>query len=116
MKKPTVHEFQRTLQAARERVLRTVVRTDEELATLEAHPAGALSEDVTTATAMAILSRLEGRERHELDEIAAAQARLESGVFGVCERCGKAIPLARLRALPITRSCLACEAARETAR
>jgi RNA polymerase-binding transcription factor DksA len=71
---------------------------------------------VSTATAMAILSRLEGRERHELDEIAAAQARLESGVFGVCERCGKAIPLARLRALPITRSCLACEAARETAR
>ena len=90
--------------------------TDEELATLETHPAGALSEDVATDTATTILSRLEGQERHELDELDAAQARLESGAFGVCQRCGKAIPLARLRAVPITRYCLACEAARETAR
>jgi DnaK suppressor protein len=116
MKETIVQEFQRRLRAARARLLGTVTTTDEELATLEAHPAGALSEDVMTEAATAILSRLEGRERHELDEIDAAQARLESGVFGVCERCGKPIPLERLRALPATRHCIACEGGHEAAR
>ena len=116
MKETTVHEFQRRLRAARASLLGTVATTDEELATLEAHPAGALSEDVMTETATAILSRLEGRERHELDEINAAQARLESGVFGVCETCARPIPLARLRAVPVTRHCTACEAGHETTR
>jgi RNA polymerase-binding protein DksA len=116
MNETTLHEFRQRLQAARERLLGTVTTTDEELATLEAHPAGALSEDVMPATATDILSRLEGRERHELDEIDAARARLEAGVFGVCEECAKAIPLVRLRALPATRCCAACEATRERGR
>ncbi len=113
MNTTTVEEFRQTLRAARQRLFGTVAATDEELATLEAHQAGAPTEDVATTAATTILSRLEGRERQELDEIDAAQARLESGVFGVCERCRKPIPLARLRALPTTRYCRPCEAAQE---
>jgi RNA polymerase-binding transcription factor DksA len=30
------------------------------------------------------------------------------GTYGTCERCGRAIGLGRLRALPWTRVCLAC--------
>jgi DnaK suppressor protein len=86
-----------------------VARTDEELATLEAHQPGAPMEDVATALATQILSRLEGRERHDLDEIDAAQARLEAGTFGVCEGCRQPIPLARLRAMPTARSCVGCQ-------
>jgi RNA polymerase-binding transcription factor DksA len=90
-------------------LLRTVARTDAELATLEAHQPGAFNEDVPRDAAAAVLSRLEGQERHALDEIEAAQARLEAGTFGVCERCHRPIPLARLRALPIARYCLTCQ-------
>ena len=60
-----------------------------------------------------LLERLEGRERHELDEIEAAQGRLEAGRFGACERCCEAIALARLRAVPFTRHCRACQAGEE---
>ena len=111
MRGTSIHEFQRRLTAERTRLLRMVARTDDELASLESHQAGELGD--ITAMAATILTRLEGRERHELDEIRAAQARLEAGVFGACEHCGTAIPLARLRALPVARHCLTCEAARE---
>jgi RNA polymerase-binding protein DksA len=111
--KPRTHtivkEFERRLRQARREVWRTVVRTDNELATLEAHQAGAPTEDASTVTAAGVLSRLDGVERRLLDEIDGAQARLAAGTFGVCERCGKSIPLARLRAVPSARLCVACE-------
>jgi RNA polymerase-binding protein DksA len=102
-------EFRGRLREARQALLRTVTTTDEELWTLEAPVAGAAGQEPPTDVAAAILSRLEGRERHLLDEIDAARGRLESGAFGVCERCGGAIALARLRALPTARSCIACQ-------
>jgi DnaK suppressor protein len=60
-----------------------------------------------------LLERLAGDEKRELDEIDAAQARLEAVGFGVCERCRDAIPIERLRAIPFTRHCLACQAGEE---
>jgi RNA polymerase-binding transcription factor DksA len=56
-----------------------------------------------------LLSRLEGRDRHALDAIDAAQARLAAGTYGTCERCVRPIPLERLRATPTTRFCVACQ-------
>jgi RNA polymerase-binding protein DksA len=108
-----IKEFERMLRDARRHVWRTVARTDQELATLEAHQAGAPSEDAATATVAGVLSRLDGAERQLLDEIGAAQARLATGTFGACERCGKSIPLARLRAMPTARLCVLCERAAE---
>ena len=109
----TAVEFRRRLAEARSRLLCTVARTDDELTTLEVHQAGALTEDAARDTMAGLLERLEGRERHELDEIEVAQARLESGRFGVCERCGQAIPRARLRAVPFTRYCRPCQTGEE---
>jgi DnaK suppressor protein len=107
-------EFERRLREARREVWRTVAGTQEELATLE-HPAGASTEDAGTAAAAGVLDRLDAAERRLLDEIDAAQARLAAGTFGVCARCGKSIPLTRLRALPAARLCVVCERAAERA-
>jgi len=41
-------------------------------------------------------------------EIADAFRRLESGAYGVCERCGKEIPLNRLTVEPFARYCVPC--------
>jgi len=110
-----VEEFERRLRKARREVWRTVVQTDEELATLEAHQAGAPTEDAGTFTVADVLSRLDGAERHLLDEIDAAQARLAAGTFGACEKCGTSIPLGRLRAVPTARRCVVCQRAAERA-
>ena len=109
-------EFRQQLTAMRWSLARTVATTDEELATLEAQQPGEFAEGAATGAIGDLLSRLDGRERHELDEIDAAQRRLEAGVFGVCEGCHRAIPLARLRAVPTARQCAPCQARVEAAR
>jgi DnaK suppressor protein len=52
------------------------------------------------------LAALEGRE---LVRIEAALAAMRDGRYGVCEGCGKAIPIARLQVLPYTSSCVDCQ-------
>jgi RNA polymerase-binding transcription factor DksA len=98
---------------ARRELFRRVATTDTELDTLEAHQAGNITEDVATELATTVLSRLEGQEKRELDEIEAALARLETGVFGVCDACHAQIPLTRLRAMPTARYCVTCQMRRE---
>ncbi len=106
-------ECRQRLLESRTALLRTVAATDEELATLEAHQPGAPIEDVAHDQVLAILSRLEGRERHALDEISIALAKLGAGTYGLCEGCGGELPLARLRAIPAARHCLSCQTQRE---
>ncbi|MBI1847848.1 MAG: TraR/DksA family transcriptional regulator [Candidatus Rokubacteria bacterium] len=111
-----VVEFRERLHALRARLAATIDTTVEELGTLGGPEPGALSEDVARVTTATTLSTLEGQEKHELDEVEAARARLESGTFGACEACGRAIPLARLRAMPTTRHCRSCHRAMEEVR
>jgi RNA polymerase-binding transcription factor len=46
-----------------------------------------------------------------LSELADAQRRLASGVYGICEICGRTIPTERMLARPETRRCVVCAAA-----
>jgi len=102
-------EFRDRLAAARLTLARTVATTDEEMETLAARESREIAEDRATGMVSDLLSRLGGRERRELDEIDAAQARLAAGVFGACESCHKPIPLKRLRAMPAARHCAFCQ-------
>jgi RNA polymerase-binding transcription factor DksA len=106
-------ELRRGLLEARRALLRTVVITDEELATLEAHQPGGPIEDTARDQVLDVLSRIDGRDRHALDEIYVAHAKLEAGTLGICEECGGEIPLERLRAMPAARYCLSCQTHRE---
>ncbi len=108
-------EFRKRLEDAREQLVRTVAVTGEELASLEDQPGDPL-EDVPVLDVADTLSRLEGRERRQLDEVNAALGRLESGTYGVCEQCSRPIPLARLRAMPSARYCVECQAIEERRR
>jgi DnaK suppressor protein len=42
------------------------------------------------------------------DIVAAALARLTSGEYGTCSRCGEAIPYGRLLVMPEATHCLSC--------
>jgi DnaK suppressor protein len=99
-------ELRQLLPDARGQLLRRVSVTNDEVQRLIDHESGALDEDSASAVTAELLERTGGHERHELDEIRAAQARLETGSFGVCETCGSASHLSRLRAVPWTRHCL----------
>jgi DnaK suppressor protein len=106
-------ELRAGLRDARSRLLRTAATTEEELAALEAREPGAPIEGAARQEVVAILARLDARERSEIEEIDAALARLRAGTYGACEGCGGSIPLPRLRAIPATRHCLTCQVIRE---
>jgi RNA polymerase-binding transcription factor DksA len=55
------------------------------------------------------------RDLHELDHIENARIRLDSPEFGSCIDCNQPIPYERLRVLPATRRCLACQRQHERA-
>ena len=109
----SVAEFRRLLDGARRDLLRTAAVTEDEMQGLAEHEPGAFIEDSARRTAVDVLARLEDRERDELDEIQAAEARLDAGTFGACETCGRPIPVARLHAMPWARHCLGCQARTE---
>jgi DnaK suppressor protein len=50
-------------------------------------------------------------DRYELEiiEIDNALRRIEEGTYGICENCGNAIPVERLRAMPQAKLCVRCQ-------
>ena len=59
--------------------------------------------------------RLRDRDRRLIGKIQQALARLDTGTFGTCTACGRAIGAARLRARPVTDLCITCKTEAEHA-
>ena len=45
---------------------------------------------------------------HELTDVDRALARIDAGTYGICERCGQKISVARLEARPTATLCIDC--------
>jgi RNA polymerase-binding transcription factor DksA len=49
---------------------------------------------------------IENNVRDLLQKISKALSRIDAGTYGLCERCGKAIEKARIKALPYANLCI----------
>jgi RNA polymerase-binding transcription factor DksA len=65
-------------------------------------------EGATIAFERSQVDALIGQAERRLVEIGEALARVCDGSYGVCVRCGRAIPAARLEARPTARTCVGC--------
>ncbi len=65
-------------------------------------------EGATVAFERAQVAGLLHQAKRELAELENAQARLDAGTYGVCERCGERIGDGRLEALPAATRCINC--------
>ena len=110
-----VGEFMQRLRRDRREARHALRTTDAELDGYTREHPGDFLDDAATDMTCRVLARLEERDRRALEEIDAAAERLANGKFGICETCAKPIPFERLRALPATRLCFACEDATERA-
>jgi len=66
------------------------------------------TEQATERENEEVLERLDTAEIAEIGEIRAALARLGSGSYGLCQRCGAEIREQRLAILPFAPTCIAC--------
>jgi len=58
--------------------------------------------------------RIRDRENKLIKKIRKAMDRIEINIFGICEKCGEDISLARLKARPVTSQCIGCKTKEET--
>jgi len=111
MNNKTLAEFRDILEAERRRLLKDVERNDKAIRHADGesesgagrahsnHLADQGSDEAEYETKL-LLSATQKEFLREIDE---ALQRVEDGIYGVCEVTGKAIGLARLRALPTAR-------------
>jgi DnaK suppressor protein len=60
-----------------------------------------------------LIFKLRDRERQLLSKIDAALARMEEGVFGICQECEEPIEPRRLEVRPVSTLCIACKEKQE---
>lgn len=68
-----------------------------------------MADDATEAFDQAASLALHRNEQTLLAQVDAALARMDRGEYGVCERCGTEIDIARLRAIPHAELCIRCQ-------
>lgn len=59
---------------------------------------------------------IQNNMRDLIDQIGRALDRIDEGLYGICERCGRPIDAARLKALPHALLCMDCKRREERAR
>ncbi|MFP3983157.1 MAG: TraR/DksA C4-type zinc finger protein [Desulfurivibrionaceae bacterium] len=60
------------------------------------------------------IDQLDEQEKEEVEAIQRALGKLESGLYGSCESCGREISVQRLETLPWTPYCIHCAGGRES--
>ncbi|MBE3554502.1 MAG: TraR/DksA C4-type zinc finger protein [Thermicanus sp.] len=75
---------------------------DHELSSLDNHPADTATELFEREKDLALFYQAESY----LDEIDLALSRIEQGIYGLCEECGRPISEERLEVIPTARFCL----------
>ncbi len=69
------------------------------------HPA----EDATMMYEQESFVSLQRHDRATLDRINRALHHMDEGTYGICERCGREIDFARLKAQPYATLCMDCQ-------
>lgn len=113
MSPKTQETLARTLMQLRARLVGEAQDTEADLQFIQQDRDADLEERAQEEREARLLARLNAQSRREIMEIDAALRRIAEGTYGVCEECGRRITVARLRALPATRLCLACARAQE---
>ena len=70
---------------------------------------GDMADQASGNNEVHIQLKLKQTDAKILQAIEDALRRLEQGTYGVCKDCGEPIAEARLKAIPWTRSCIACK-------
>jgi len=111
-----INDVRRRLLERRAALFRTVAHVEDDLRWLDTNVEPEVEEEGQEQNIARLLARLDDRGKAEIEAIDAALARIATGDYGRCDACGKAIPSARLEAMPTAVVCVQCAEARERGR
>ena len=113
--KSTVEKFRARLEEERVRLEELVEEYEQELeearmseSSSDRSPDPGNAEASSTKLEYAKELSLEQNTLDLLSKVQWALAQMDEGKYGICESCGKSIPLARLDALPYATLCVDC--------
>jgi DnaK suppressor protein len=113
--KSTVEKFRVRLEGERVRLEDLIDEYEQELeearmseSSSDRSPDPGNAEASSTKLEYAKELSLEQNTLDLLSKVQWALAKMDEGTYGICESCGKSIPLARLDALPYATLCVDC--------
>ena len=114
MEKIFADTMRESLLAMKEEIIATLISENEDFKALveDMDPkdfADIAADDIDRKT----LETLSSQEIQRLRKIDSALSRMENGRYGVCARCNKKIPKARLEAIPYAVMCIDCKSSDE---
>ncbi len=113
MRQRELNFFRRLLEDRKREILGEAERALDTLNTKSEEACADPSDRASLESDRAFLLRMRDRERKLLSKIDEAFARIEGGVYGLCEECGDQIGIERLKARPVTTLCISCKSAQE---
>lgn len=109
MNKKDLKRFKTMLEEQKRQILQSAKRTLTEESSFDTDD---LPDEIDLASSeytQSMIFRLRDREKFLLVKIDKALARIETGGFGVCEKCEEEISTKRLEARPVTTLCIRCK-------
>jgi DnaK suppressor protein len=111
----TIAELKVTLESERDRLSHEIADLERDSATNLSDQSGEnnyrdhMADQGTATFGKELDMSVEGNARELFAQVQRALARIESGEYGKCVRCGIDIPPARLEAMPAAELCIACK-------
>jgi RNA polymerase-binding protein DksA len=115
MDKNFIAEMTEKLTAERQELLDSLMATNDAFRHLigENNATGDAADEAADVVDRKMLEALGSKDSARLQSIDSALVRLRQGKYGLCAKCGQAIPVERLRALPYALLCIECKSADE---
>jgi DnaK suppressor protein len=114
MTKREMSKFKKLLEAEYQHLSQGIRKIEQN--TMEGAIAGAgadltsFAEAGTDSNERDTALRVASGESNWLRDVSEALARIENAAYGMCEGCGKEIPIKRLEVFPSARNCVTCQA------
>lgn len=109
MEQDFIDQMKASLLRDREAILSSLnAQTNDMKSLIKAQETGDVVDVASDAIDRQLLSSLSSQNAMRLEQIDGALSRIRQGHYGVCAKCGKDIPQARLVALPYAVMCVKC--------
>jgi DnaK suppressor protein len=111
----TLAEISAALLAERDRLAHEISDLERDSAQTQSDSSGEnnyrdhMADQGTATFGKELDMTLEGNARELYEAVLSALARIETGGYGTCVRCGVDIPVDRLRAMPAAQLCISCK-------